>query len=471
MFVINKFKSIGTTLYTHKKKSIVGGYILYLIGDYCNDWIRDGKIRTYYSKEAVKYGRMPCHGVKPRRLTVLVNKMANERKVYDKFKTNVLPLFHLAGIQVTIIHAKDSSELEAVASVLENETDAVYVVGGDGTLSNVLTGIFKNSKNGPTFPIGHFPGGNDNKGLLSLRPNIFKNDDDVRSFCESGMSVIENTTSTVFPLKCEIILPVIGENEEKKEEIKTLYAMANVNGGFNQFVEERKNKYWYWFSIKRYFAYFLHGLKNFQGEIETNVVYTKFCPGCKKCLQDNQIAKIQKKEFDKEKKNSQISWWRNLFGSAKKLGDHTMVKNISNEPLTVNEECGTLCDKCIIASGTDLIIENEIGLKGNGLRFLIGGANYNRFSAIKDGWERVSKGNNCFKSVREDFYNKDAEFKGNSLEMVFTKMPSKYSSIWVAGEKVDLTEEYNKAIVKIEATKQRFDMFLPKDIRLNLNEL
>ncbi|CEF66361.1 Acylglycerol kinase, mitochondrial [Strongyloides ratti] len=476
MFIINKFKSVGTTLYNHKKKTIFGACLLYLGGNYCNGLIKDIKIRNYYAKEAVKYGDVPCNGTKPRRLTVLVNKMANERKVYDKFKTNVLPLFNLAGLQVTIIHTKDGNEMEAVASALDHEeADCIYVVGGDGTLARVLTGIYKN-KDGPVFPIGHFPGGNDNKGLLSLRRNVFKSYDDVRLYCESGMAVIEETLVPVFPVKCEISIPVKSEDNEinnEKFELKTLYSLSGVNAGWFPMVEEHKHKLWYWFGIKRYFTYFWDGLKRFPGEIGVNVVYTKSCPGCKKCLQDIPLAEIEKKQIDKEKSNATISWWRNILGSTKKLGDQnqSVIRNIPTEPLTINEECGVLCNECIISNGIDLIIENEIGSKGNWLKFLIGGEGYNRYDAMKDGWARAYIGDDCFKSPFKDFYNEEASFKANSLEMMFTNMPKKWTQIWVAGEKIDLSEDFNKAHIKVEATKRKFNMYLPKNIRLNLDQL
>uniref|UniRef100_A0A0N5BFK4 DAGKc domain-containing protein n=1 Tax=Strongyloides papillosus TaxID=174720 RepID=A0A0N5BFK4_STREA len=411
--------------------------------------------------------------------------MANERKVYDKFKTNVLPLFNLAGIKVTIIHTKDADEMEAVASALDHEeADCLYVVGGDGTLSRVLTGIYKN-KDGPLFPIGHFPGGNDNKGILSLRRNVFKSHDDVRLYCESGMAVIEETVAPVFPIKCEISIPVKNEpttddNEHKEDkeneekfEVKTLYSVSGVNGGWFPMVEEHKQKLWYFFGTKRYFTYLWDGLKRFPGEIEVNVTHTKFCPGCKRCLQDVVVAKIEKKKFEREQNNRSVSWWRNLFGSGRKLGgeNQNIPKSFSKEPLVVNEECGLPSDECIVSSGIDLIIENEIGSKGNGLNFLIGGSGYNRFEAIKDGWNRTSTGDDCFKSVNEKFYNEKASFKANTLEMTLTKMPNKWTQIWVAGEKIDLTEDFKKALVKIEATKQKFDMYLPKNIRLDLSQL
>lgn len=54
----------------------------------------------------------------------------------------------------------------------KNEADAIFIVGGDGTLARALTGIFKKFDSNKV-PIGIFPGGNDNRGLLNLVPSVF----------------------------------------------------------------------------------------------------------------------------------------------------------------------------------------------------------------------------------------------------------------------------------------------------------
>lgn len=54
----------------------------------------------------------------------------------------------------------------------KNEADAIFIVGGDGTLARALTGIFQKFDSNK-LPIGIFPGGNDNRGLLNLVPSVF----------------------------------------------------------------------------------------------------------------------------------------------------------------------------------------------------------------------------------------------------------------------------------------------------------
>ena len=63
--------------------------------------------------------------------------------------------------------------MESIAAVMDSsEADAIYIVGGDGTLARALTGIFKNVDYAK-LPIGIFPGGHENRGLLRLVPEVF----------------------------------------------------------------------------------------------------------------------------------------------------------------------------------------------------------------------------------------------------------------------------------------------------------
>jgi diacylglycerol kinase family enzyme len=64
--------------------------------------------------------------------------------------------------------------MEKIAGVLDkSEADAIYVVGGDGTLSRVLSGMYKNTGRSDRLPLGIFPGGNSNGSLHRLIPSWF----------------------------------------------------------------------------------------------------------------------------------------------------------------------------------------------------------------------------------------------------------------------------------------------------------
>uniref|UniRef100_A0AC35TFM4 DAGKc domain-containing protein n=1 Tax=Rhabditophanes sp. KR3021 TaxID=114890 RepID=A0AC35TFM4_9BILA len=461
MFVVNKITKVGTTLVNHKKKAIAGAIAVYFGVEYAKGNIRDSKIRNYYSQIAVKYGQETVKiSGSPRRLTILVNKSANERKVFDKFKDNALPLFHLAGIEVTVLICKDAEELEAIgATINEDEADCLYVVGGDGTMSRLLTGIFKH-KEEAELPIGMFPGGNANRGLLDNRFDVFAVRDDVAAFCESAMAVIENTKQSVYPVKWEISKKAEEPGSEADLfELQTMYSLNGLRSGWFAMVEEHKHKLWYWGGLDRYFTYLWDGIKRFPGEYEVCVNYTKFCPGCDRCL--SSVKKSVKKIVEKESGRS--SWWSMLIGSGIKIGSHKKIE--AEEVLPVNEECGKAADESIVSRGIDIIVDNETFKRGNGLKFVSGGENFNRIEAVKDGWKRTAAGGSVFVSPSNEFYKKATAISGNSMELLFKEMPKDWTYVWIAGEKIDLGEAYNTSSIKAVATKKKIEMYLPDGIR------
>lgn len=66
--------------------------------------MREADIRQQYAREALKYGHQKLSPEeRPRRVVVLANVLANNGRVFEKFKINALPLLNLAGIEVSVI--------------------------------------------------------------------------------------------------------------------------------------------------------------------------------------------------------------------------------------------------------------------------------------------------------------------------------------------------------------------------------
>lgn len=69
--------------------------------------------------------------------------------------------------------------MENLLTVIDkNDTDCIYVVGGDGTITKVLHGLSKNKefeKDEAFFnvPLAIFPGGIENESLIQLAAHIF----------------------------------------------------------------------------------------------------------------------------------------------------------------------------------------------------------------------------------------------------------------------------------------------------------
>jgi len=56
----------------------------------------------------------------------------------------VLPLLHLAGIEMHVVRTEHESHAKEYMGVLDkNIVDAIFVARGDGTLSEIVTGLLR----------------------------------------------------------------------------------------------------------------------------------------------------------------------------------------------------------------------------------------------------------------------------------------------------------------------------------------
>lgn len=143
--------------------------------------IRLRLIMRAYCQEALNFGEQLCpQGATPRHITVIMNSHTKGRLVFPslilyetyevprsirgnavhpfqsmiimsdnncrKFHSKTLyeeyaaPLLHLAGLKVSLFKTEHSGQAKDLMQIMDN-TDAVLVVGGDGTLMEAVTGL------------------------------------------------------------------------------------------------------------------------------------------------------------------------------------------------------------------------------------------------------------------------------------------------------------------------------------------
>lgn len=109
-----------------------------------------------FCEKAAKYGEVTIPiSNEPRRITVILNPNANKRKAVDDFESYCAPILHLAGMSVEIIKTESEGHARTLISNL-GSTDAIVVAGGDGTLSEVVTGLLRRTeeKTNGLIPLG-----------------------------------------------------------------------------------------------------------------------------------------------------------------------------------------------------------------------------------------------------------------------------------------------------------------------------
>ncbi|VDM36522.1 unnamed protein product [Toxocara canis] len=440
--VAEKIAKVGKTLWEHKKKTAAGFVALYFIARYLERNRRDAKIRSAYCREAVKYGfRTISPEDRPRRVTVLVNVYANDRYAFDNFKMNALPLLNLAGLEVNVIKAEDEEQMEAISAAIDSEeADALYIVGGDGTISRVLTGIYRNRENA-VLPIGIFPGGNENRFLKGIVPQS-----DVRRFCESAMALIEDRKREISVARCD--LESFDENEHSK---KPVYGLSGIFAGWFLHMETKKKKLWYWGALKRRFAYFWEMLKRYPDPMELSLTYDEYCPGCNKC-RTPLTAQVP-----------QWRWWHALVGAPKYKVEGTPSKDYSS---ITNANCGEKHEMSVKTK--DLYIEHSQQDGTSMLRVRAGGERLGRWGVMRDGWKRC-KADVVDASPDNDFYETD--LNARSVRVSFSVVPDFIRRITVFGDEKKLEGELENKKVKLEATNRKISIFLPSELRWSLEEI
>jgi acylglycerol kinase len=152
--VIKFIKWVGR----NPKKSIVFASILSYGGNYFHQKYQIAKLMRSYCEEARKYGDV-TGGVNSnlKKVVVILNPAANKRNAEDDFNDFCAPILNLAGYMIDIV--KTQSDMHAVNYVeeeLKEKPDAIVIAGGDGTVSETMTGecgeSMRSVKNPYTFP-------------------------------------------------------------------------------------------------------------------------------------------------------------------------------------------------------------------------------------------------------------------------------------------------------------------------------
>jgi len=244
---------------------------------YTKNYIKTQQLMTAYCKDAAQFGKESIAvTVQPRHITVILNPSANKRKAQTEFEKYCAPLLYLAGVSVEIVKTESEGHAKELINTI-NEADAIVVAGGDGTLSEVITGLLRrtNENTSGLVPVGILPLGKHNTVGNFLFPGDSKLEK-VKSLADATMAVIENVTKPMDVMRIDIL------NDESK---KPVYAVSGIKWGAYRDAEVKKESYWYFFGLKKYATYLFSGLKSsLSWQCQAQVLYSPPCTGCSNCF-------------------------------------------------------------------------------------------------------------------------------------------------------------------------------------------
>ncbi|XP_071445347.1 acylglycerol kinase, mitochondrial [Hetaerina americana] len=295
------------TLRNHWKKSTFAFLAISYGVKYVKDRNDTFELMRSYCEEAAKYGELPLPiGAKPRHITVILNPAANRRKAVDLFDKYCAPIFHLAGISVSIVKTENAGQTKGYMEVID-DTQAVVLAGGDGTLSEAVTGMLRREDAdhvAEILPIGILPLGRTNSVAKAFYCRG-KNDNSKEAMMKASMAVVKEVVRPVDVMKINVM-------EEDGEVIgKPVFSPGRLDWGAFHDAYARRDKYWFWGSLRSYASYVFSSYKDITWECDGELKYVLPCSGCSKCKGIPRGS--TENSTSKDSKGKDTRWWQSFI--------------------------------------------------------------------------------------------------------------------------------------------------------------
>lgn len=313
---------------------------------------------------------------RPRHVTVILNPAANKRKARKEFEEYCAPLLHLAGLSVDVLVTGKEGQARTLMEKLEQVTDAIVVAGGDGTLSEAVTGLLRRPDGLNVvrqIPFGVLPLGKTN----TVAKQIFcqSADDHVKHLAEATMAVILEVTKPLDVIKFQVIPTASHEGG------KPVFGMVGMHWGAFRDANVRKDKYWYFGGLRKYVTYIFSGLKDeskgVTWQAQAEIEYSPPCEGCSNCFHE----RIDLQPDGPQKR----SWW-----SAFTKRQPGPVAPIVDYKQRVNQKCGEIKKTQVSTVDFSLLSCNTAGISSTipQLCMSIGPEKISFEDFVKEGWLR-----------------------------------------------------------------------------------
>ncbi|KAH8287950.1 hypothetical protein KR018_009292 [Drosophila ironensis] len=225
-----------------------------------------------------------CQSDGLKRVLVVMNPVANKKKSEKFFRDYCEPILHLAGYSVEVFRTNQIGHAKSYVEEMATLPDAIVVAGGDGTSSEVVTGLMR--RRGNLCPITILPLGRAVQSA-SKHFNLFgvKDIEYVKSLCRALEPMLKDQCK----YQSVIRFDVINEEEEDGKQLKPIFGLTGFSWGLLENIEASKDKYWYFGPLRHYAS---AASKSF-GEklsLKAEYVYTPPCPGCVDCVAEQRTS-------------------------------------------------------------------------------------------------------------------------------------------------------------------------------------
>lgn len=353
---MQKIVKIGKTIRNNWKKSTVGFGILCYGSWTAVEKYQINVLMQAACKEAAQYGDMSISMDRnPTVVTVILNPVANKRSSKKEYEKYCEPLLHLAGLQVDVVQTTAEGSAKEIVESLHG-TEAIVVAGGDGTLSETVTGLLRRTDDANRFPLGVLPLGRNNTFGNTIFPNNGNKIEKVKQLINASMAIIKWNTEWKDAMKIE---PITTE-----EPSRPIFALSLIEWGAFRDAVARKDKYWFVGGLRNYATYIFNGYKNsLTWNCSGTIKYTPPCPGCTNCTPKRQEVKRKWFFFSPSHKEEEVKM---------------------NPECSVTEElCFKSCDFKIQTPNIDK--DSDVP----SLSVVLGKNNYSYTEFVAEGWNRL----------------------------------------------------------------------------------
>ncbi|XP_058833818.1 acylglycerol kinase, mitochondrial [Topomyia yanbarensis] len=359
-----------------KKSTFLVGAAAYGIS-YSREKYEIKQLMRHYSTEASKYGDIQiAANQRLQKVLVLLNPAANRKSSEEDFHDYCEPILHLAGFEVDIVKTDSEGHARRYVEELASLPDAILVAGGDGTVSETISGL-KRRPDGAQCPIGVLPVGRTN----NLASALFRNSperttlEDVRAMANAAYAVVAGKKQKMDVMRIEV-LP--NEVDEKVPE-KPVYAVGSLHWGAFRDILTLRDKYWYTGSLREYVAFLFYAFdREPTWSCKAKVTITEPCSGCSKCYQDSQ---------QKQPKQEQSSrWWSVFLPKAKAITQTVNYSKIVNDKCSVPIEIEVDPSELILQTSN---ADQEREQDKPKLSLTISPSVDSGFSFLKESWSRL----------------------------------------------------------------------------------
>lgn len=330
-----------------------------------------------YCEQAKHFGQIRAPiSTKLKKVLVILNPAANKRNAEDDFNAYCAPILNLAGYFIDVV--KTQNELHAIRYTeeeLHEQYDAIIVAGGDGTISEAITGLLRRNDELTNCPIGVIPLGQHNMfSLTFLKSNATLEDkvEAVKVKADAALAIVKGNVKKQDIMRIELV-------SDEQDSKKVFYAVGSIFwGSFNDIIR-KKDKYWITGSLRSYTACLFNGAFPRTGitwDCTAKLIYSASCDGCSNC-------------YEKIESNSQklhkSRWWSKFNANKEVVPEYSKV---------LNPKCLETTEMEVNASELAIATNVADGKSGDKSKLNIKISNKNSnygLNYIWNAWKRVSE--------------------------------------------------------------------------------